>query len=129
MKLFKFVKGKEYTIQFYRHFSKENMVIYPQKPTLLSCPICEKEKPMIRYKEASDPLKKKIKEIRAKWLSYRKFWEKPFYFQLRKVYLRLEGVQYKEEITYQVWTILYDNNPRHRNSTTFLISLEELRGL
>ena len=111
MKLFKFKKGKEYTITISPPFPKK------------------KEKPMIRYKETSDPLKKKIKEIRAKWLSYRKFWEKPFCFQLRKIYLRLEGVQYREEITYQVWTILYDNNPHHRNSTTFLISLEELRRL
>lgn len=76
---------------------------------------------LIHYKKAPKEVKEKVKYIRKKFLSHRKFWEKPFVFQLRKIFLRFNGIQKGGKDIYFMWTIIYNKKPIHRNNTTIAV--------
>ncbi|MFW9899703.1 MAG: hypothetical protein ACFFDY_00270 [Candidatus Thorarchaeota archaeon] len=123
MNYFKPKKGKTYELissSLCQHFKPYNLI----KPAI---GFIEdgKVKQIIPYKEAPRAVKDKVKEIRKKWLTYRNLFVRPFVFQFRKIYLRLDGVQKKGESIYYMWTILYNCDPFHRNSTTITVRFED----
>lgn len=86
-----------------------------------------KIKILIPYKKAPEEVKARVKETRRKWLSYRNFFERLFVFQFRKIYLRLDGAQQKDEAIYHLWTIIYDQDINHCNNTTIAVKMEDLK--
>lgn len=80
------------------------------------------------YKNAPEEVKAKVKSIRKRWLAKRNFWGKLFSFQLRKVYLRFEGLQKtgSKEVIFYVWTIIYNQDTGHKNNTTIVVRFEDL---
>lgn len=113
MNYFKPKKGKTYTLTF-----------LPPPCLVPTYHYHKPHKKITTYKEAPGAVKDKVKKIRKKWLTYHNFFVRPFVFQFRKIYLRLDGVQRKGESVYYMWTILYNRDPFHRNSTTIAVRFE-----